>query len=89
MDIVKVIMKMEKMEGPNGETIYSPLVGFPELPANIGMMLMYVHEGQHSEGTLGYFQSCSPVDMSELTEEQAALKKEVEEAYNDYILEWV
>ena len=92
MDTVKVIMKMESIDvkDSSGKVTKStsPVVFFPELPANLGMILCYSHFGQHSEASLGYFQSCSSVDMSELTEEQSALKKEVEDAYDEYILEW-
>ena len=92
MDTVKVIMKMESIDEKDyyGKITKStsPVVFFPELPANLGMILCYSHFGQHSEASLGYFQSCSSVDMSELTEEQSALKKEVEDAYDEYILEW-
>jgi hypothetical protein len=92
MDTVKVIMKMESIDEKDSSgkvtKSTSPVVFFPELPANLGMILCYAHLGQHSESCLGYFQSCSSVDMSELTEEQSALKKEVECAYDEYILEW-
>ena len=92
MDTVKVIMRMESIDVKDyyGRITKStlPVVFFPELPANLGMILCYSHFGQHSEASLGYFQSCSSVDMSELTEEQSALKKEVEDAYDEYILEW-
>ena len=92
MDTVKVIMKMESIDVKDyyGRITKStsPVVFFFVLPANLGSILCYAHIGQHSEACLEYFQSCSSVDMSELTEEQSALKKEIERIYDEYILEW-
>ena len=79
MEKVKVIFR--KAENPYTKE-YEVIAFFPEIEANHGRILSYMHIGQHGEADLGFYHETKKVTE----EEYKPLLNELKEIYNDYEL---
>lgn len=79
MDKVKIIFRKAKNPYTNK---YEIVAFMPELPANYGRILSYMHIGQHGEADLGFYHETKKATA----EEYNPLLKELKSIYDDCIL---